>query len=300
MLIGVAAALITCVGNGVASVLQSHGARASTTSALSRGETGRLTATGGPTLRSTVGATLTGAFVAGVVLDLIGFAGTVVSARLIPLFLSQTIIGANLVVTAVFSVMVLGIGLRTRDWVAIGTVIVSLCVIGLASGDSGGGSPHPVVHWGVLTGSVLILLGGVGLIRLLGSRAAVAAGLLAGVLFGAAAIAVQVLEGVDPLRMGTLLADPASWTILIAGLGGFYLYTVALQLGSVNGAVAALVVGETVVPGIIGVVLLGDTGRPGLGWLVAMGFISAVVSTVAVAIFGAVEHATTLANEHPK
>jgi drug/metabolite transporter (DMT)-like permease len=92
-------------------------------------------------LRSTVGATLTGAFVAGVVLDLIGFAGTVVSARLIPLFLSQTIIGANLVVTAVLSVVVLGIGLRTRDWVAIGTVIVSLCVIGLASGDSGGGSP---------------------------------------------------------------------------------------------------------------------------------------------------------------
>lgn len=299
MLIGVAAALITCVGYGVASVLQSHGARASTTSALSRRETGRLTATGGLTLRSTVGATLTGAFVAGVVLDLIGFAGTVVSARLIPLFLSQTIISANLVVTAVLSVVVLGI-LRTRDWVAIGTVIVSLCVIGLASGDSGGGSPDPVVHWGVLTGSVLILLGGVGLIRLLGSRAAIAAGLLAGVLFGAVAIAMRVLEGVDPLRMGTLLADPASWTILIAGLGGFYLYTVALQLGSVNGAVAALVVGETVVPGIIGVVLLGDTGRPGLGWLVAMGFIRAVVSAVAVAIFGAVEHATTLANEHPK
>jgi hypothetical protein len=156
------------------------------------------------------------------------------------------------------------------------------------------------VHWGVLTGSVLILLGGVGLIRLLGSRAAIAAGLLAGVLFGAVAIAVRVLEGVDPLRIGTLLAGPASWTILIAGLGGFYLYTVALQLGSVNGAVAALVVGETVVPGIIGVVLLGDTGRPGLGWLVAMGFISAVVSAVAVAIFGAVEHATILANEHPK
>src|SRR5512139_189983 len=284
---GVAAALLACLGYGGGSVLQSYGTRASSVG-LTRGDTGKVTAAGGPTLRSTIGAALTGTFIAGMVLDATGFLGSVVSARLIPLFLSQTIISANLVVTAVLSVAVLGARLRTREWVGIGLVIVSLSVLGLASGHSGGGSPEPVVHWGVLTGSVLILLAAVGLIRLLGSRAAVAAGLFAGVLFGALAIAVRVCDGVDPLRLGTLLADPASWTILIAGLGGFYLYTVALQLGSVNGAVAALIVGETMVPGVIGVVVLGDTSRPGLGWLVTVGFISAVVSAVAVAVFSAV------------
>ena len=296
---GVAAALLACLGYGGGSVLQSYGTRASSV-ALTRGETGQVTAAGGPTLRSTIGAALTGAFIAGMVLDATGFLGSVVSARLIPLFLSQTIISANLVVTAVLSVAVLGARLRTREWVGIGLVIVSLAVLGLASGHSGGGSPEPIVHWGVLTGSVLILLAAVGLIRLLGSGAAVAAGLFAGVLFGALAIAVRVCDGVDPLRLGTLLADPASWTILIAGLGGFYLYTVALQLGSVNGAVAALVVGETVVPGVIGVVVLGDTSRPGLGWLVTVGFISAVVSAVAVAVFGAVEHTGAPPREHPR
>jgi hypothetical protein len=40
----------------------------------------------------------------------------------------------------------------------------------------------------------------------------------------------------DPFRLGVVLADPAAWTVLIAGVGGFYLFTVALQLGSVNGA----------------------------------------------------------------
>src|ERR1700758_780379 len=79
------------------------------------------------------------------------------------------------------------------------------------------------------------------------------------------AVAVRVLNGVAPLRPGVLLADPATWTILFAGLGGFYLFTVALQLGSVNGAAAGLVVGETVVPGITGVTLLGDTAQRGLG-----------------------------------
>lgn len=87
-----------------------------------------------------------------------------------------------------------------------------------------------------------------------------------------------------------LLADPATWAVLVAGLGGFYLFTVALQVGSVNGVAAALVVGETVVPGIVGVVLLGDASRPGYGWLVAVAFIAAVAGAVALAFSSAAEY----------
>jgi hypothetical protein len=291
VLIGVAAALLACVGYGAASVLQAYGARSSTAAASGRGEVVSVTATGGPTVRSTLGAALTPAFIAGMALDIIGFAGSVVSARLIPLFLSQTIISANLVVTAVLGVAVLGVRLHARDWAAIGTVIVSLCVLGLTAGHRGEGTAQPGVHWWLLSASVVILAGGIGLIRLLGARAAVAAGLIAGVLYGAMAVAVRVLDGINPLRLHIMLADPAFWTIAIAGLGGFYLFTVALQLGSVNGAAAALVVGETVVPGIIGVVLLGDTAERGLGWLVAVAFVGAVAGAVAVAILGAGDHA---------
>src|SRR5258705_3155918 len=101
------------------------------------------------------------------------------------------------------------------------------------------------------------------------------------------AVAVRVLDGGARMRVGVLLTDPASWTIAIAGLGGFYLFTVALQLGSVNGAAAALVVGETVVPGTIGVVLLGDTAQHGMSWLVAVAFFGAGAGAVAGAIAGA-------------
>ena len=294
MLIGVAAALLACVGYGAASVLQAYGARGSTAAASGRSEVVPVTATGGPTLRSTIGAALTPAFIAGMALDVIGFVGSIVSARLIPLFLSQTIISANLVVTAVLGVAVLGVRLHGRDLGAIGTVVVSLCVLGLTAGHRGAGTSDPGVHWGLLSASVVILAGGVGLIRLLGARAAVAAGLFAGVLYGAMAVAVRVLDGIDPLRLDILLADPASWTIAIAGLGGFYLFTVALQLGSVNGAAAALVVGETVVPGTIGVVLLGDTAQHGMSWLVAVAFFGAVAGAVAVAIAGAADHTAKL------
>jgi hypothetical protein len=291
VLIGLVAALLACFGYGTASVLQAYGARSSAAADAADGKKDSATAGGAPSLGATIRAALTPAFLSGMALDAVGFVGSVVSARLIPLFLSQTIMSANLVVTAVLGVIVLGVRLRPRDWVAIATVVVSLCVLGFTSGHIGEDTTGPAVHWGVLAFSIVTAIVGIGLLRMLGARGAVAAGLVAGVLFGAMAVAVRVVDGVDPLKPAVLLADPAAWAVAVAGVGGFYLFTVALQIGSVTGASAALVVGETVVPGITGVVLLGDTSAPGLGWLVVVAFIGAVSGAVAVALFGAAENA---------
>ncbi|MEZ0049999.1 drug/metabolite transporter (DMT)-like permease [Mycobacterium sp. MAA66] len=288
MLIGIAAALLACFSYGTASVLQSYGARKS---AIAPDHT--VTAGGGPTLHSTAAAMMTPTFVAGMALDGLGFVGTLVSARLIPLFLSQTIMSANLVVTAVLSTVVLRVRLKSRDWVAIAMVLAALCVLGFTTGRLGESHPHVGMHWGVLLVSLIILAVGVVLVRALGSWAAVGAGLIAGVLYGAMAVAVRIVHGLDPLKVDALLADPALWAILVAGGGGFYLFTVALQIGSVNGVAAALVVGETVVPGVVGVVLLGDSSRPGYGWLVMLAFATAVAGAVAVSIFGAAEPDST-------
>jgi hypothetical protein len=278
MLIGVAAAVIACLGYGAASVLQASAAH---------GTAAPANAARGPSLRSTVNAMLAPAFLLGMALDAVGFTGSAVSARLIPLFLSQTIISANLAVTAVLGVVVLGVRLSPREIAAVIGVVISLVVLGLTAGEAGEGSAAHAVHWGVLFTAVLILLIGVGLLRLLGARGAVAAGLVAGTLFGAVAVAVRVVDGVAPFRLDALLADPAAWTIPMAGVGGFYLFTVALQLGSVTGAAAALVVGETIVPGIVGVVLLGDTARSGWAWLVVLAFVGAVAGAVTLAVSGA-------------
>ncbi len=289
MLIGLLAAVLACLSYGVSSVLQAYGARRSASKADALGATNRRTATGGPTMAATVAAGMTLAFIVGTILDVLGFAGGAVSARLIPLFLSQTIISANLVVTAVLGIVVLGIPLHRRDWAAIATVIAALAALGLAAGGEGGGSSDSIVHWGVLLGALVVFLVGVLVVRRLGSRGAVVAGLVSGLLFGFLAIAVRIVGGLSPLDWTKLATDPAAYAILFAGIGGFYLHTVALQLGSVNGATAALVVGETVVPGIVGVLLLGDTSRPGLAWLAVVGFILAVGGSVAVAVFGAAE-----------
>ncbi|SIS21271.1 hypothetical protein [Williamsia sterculiae] len=289
MIIGVLAAVFASLAYGVSSVLQAYGARQSHDRAVERGETGIATDTGGPTLRSTVLAMLTVAFIVGTVLDVGGFVGSAISARLVPLFLSQTVVSANLIVTAILGIVVLGIRLHMRDWIAIAVVIGALCALGLAAKEDPHAGETWAFHWGLLAATVVLFAASLGLIRWLGSRAAVAAGLCAGVLFGAVAIAVRVLDGFDPFDPVTILTDPAMYALALSGVGGFYLHTVALQLGSVNGATAALVVGETVVPGVIGVVLLGDKTQPGLAWLAVLGFVAAVCGAVAVAWSGAAE-----------
>lgn len=281
MLIGIVAAILACFGYGTASALQGLGARESAPAHPDDQ---------GPSLRSTIGTVLTPAFIAGMCLDAVGFVGSLVSARLIPLFLSQTIMSANLVVTAVLGTVLLGVRLHRRDWLAICGVLVSLCILAGSAGPAGKDAAAGSLHWGVLVASAVLLLIGVGFVRLLGARSAIPAGMTAGILFGTMVIAVRVLDGIEPLRPSVLLADPAVYAIAIAGIGGFYLFTVALQVGSVNGAAAALVVGETVVPGVVGILVLGDTARPGLGWLVTVAFIGAVVSAATVAALGAAEH----------
>ena len=185
--------------------------------------------------------------------------------------------------------LVLGVRLRARDWAAIAIVLAALCVLGFSAGELGTEVPGRHMHWSVLAAAVLIFVFGVVLVRVLGTKAAVPAGLIAGILYGAMAVAVRIAHGLDPFQWHTLVSDPAAWAVLVAGGGGFYLFTVALQIGSVNGVAAALVMGETVIPGVVGVLLLGDVAKPGLGWLVGVAFATAVAGAVAIAIFGAAE-----------
>ena len=87
------------------------------------------------------------------------------------------------------------------------------------------------------------------------------------------------------LATDALLTDPAAWAIAVAGAVGFFVQTVALQVGAVNGVTAMLVVGETAGPSIVGVAFLGDKAHVGLGWLAVVGFIGAVIGAVLVAVY---------------
>jgi hypothetical protein len=289
VIVGLATAVAASACYGVGSVLQAVGSRRSAREEAAKQDPGgpsAVTGYGGPSLSSTAKAAVTWEFILGTVLDFVGFALGALAARLLPLFLSQTIISANLVITAVLGIKLLGIRLHRADWTSIGVVCGALVLLGIAAGPEGDGHSPRATHWWVLIVTIVVIVGGTVLVRFLGANGAIVAGLLSGLGFGGLGIGVRILDGVDPFDLGELAADPALYAVLIGGIGGMYLHTIALQIGSVNGATAALVVGETVVPGAVGVLWLGDTSRDGLAWMAIMGFVLAVSGAVAVAYFG--------------
>ncbi|MFJ2741309.1 hypothetical protein ACIO3O_16765 [Streptomyces sp. NPDC087440] len=302
MLIGLITAIAASVCYGTGSVLQAVGSRKSARreAASAASAAAGVTQHGGPSLSSTAKAAMTWEFIVGTVLDFVGFGLGALAARMLPLFLSQTVISANLVITAVLSVKMLGIRLSRKEWTSIAVVCGSLVLLATAAGHEGSGHTERATHWWLLGVSVALMVLGTVAVRLMGAGAAILAGLLSGLGFGALGVGVRILDGVDPFDLGTLLADPALYAILIAGIGGMYLHTVALQIGSVNGATAALVVGETVLPGLIGVVWLGDASRPGFAWVAIIGFVLAVAGAVAVAWYGKHEGETGAEPDAPR
>jgi hypothetical protein len=131
----------------------------------------------------------------------------------------------------------------------------------------------------------VLIVGGLVLLKAsTGPMVAAAAGLTAGALFGVMATSVRIVDGVDPFELRQLLTDPAASAVVVAGVGGFYLFTVALQAGSVNAAAAALVVGETVIPGAVGLTLLGDQIRAGWAPVAVLAFILAVAGAATIAM----------------
>ncbi|MDY6809301.1 MAG: hypothetical protein SW127_09810 [Actinomycetota bacterium] len=278
--VGIIAATLAAVAYGLSTVLRAMGAqRADDPSSAT------LAAGGAdPSLRSTLQTFRDPAFLLGTLMVVLGFAGGAVAARLLPLFLAQTIVAGNLIITALLGTVLLNTALRGRDWVAMGVVVGSLCMLGASASHEAPTRPDDMFHWVlfilVASGTVL----GLFVMHLLGRRGAIFGGALAGMLYGAIAVAVRVLDGVHPFDPVVLMLDPAAPTIAIAGAGAFYVQTVALQLGPVNGVTAVLVVGETGLPSIIGVLFLGDQAIDGLAWLAFVGFLGAISGAVAVAL----------------
>ncbi|GAA4755415.1 EamA/RhaT family transporter [Gordonia alkaliphila] len=288
--LGIIAGMMAAVAYGMSTVLRALGARrVAVAERAAAGESAASAPTDDsspPSMSSTVATLGDPAFILGTVMVVIGFAGGAVAARFLPLFLAQSIVSANLVVTALVATFMLNITLHTRDWVAIWMVVLSLCLLGISSAPHAEDHAARSFHWWLLAAAFVV--GAIGLwgVYKFGKLAPVVGGFAGGLQFGIIAMAVRVLDGVAPFDATALLTDPAAWAIAVAGASGFYIQTVALQVGAVNGVTAVLVVGETAGPSIIGVLFLGDHAQAGLGWLAVAGFIGAVVGAILVAWYG--------------
>ena len=222
-------------------------------------------------------------FLVGLSLDGLGYILMVLALQALPVFVVQAAVAASLVVTAIAATRFIGATLSVREWVAVAVVCLGLGLLGVASGAEGPGHAGGAFRVGLV--AAVVLLGGAGALaaRLPGRWATPVLGLASGLGFGAVALASRVLVGFRP---GELLRDPAAYVIVVAGALAFLCLTTAMQRGSVTTVTALMVVGETVLPAIIGVALLGDSTRPGYGPVAVLGFLAAVGAALALARFG--------------
>ncbi|MFI8073172.1 hypothetical protein ACIF85_30890 [Streptomyces sp. NPDC086033] len=227
-------------------------------------------------------------YLAGLALDGVGFLLQIAALRSVPIYAVGAALASSLAVTAVVSARLLKVRLSAREWGAVGVVCAGMALLGIASGTEGDRDGPSALKY-VMLGMALAVLG----LALLGGRLpergrGLALGLGAGFGFGVVEVAVRLIDSLAP---SALLANPATYALLIGGGAAFLALTSALQRGSVTTATAGMVIGETIGPALVGVVWLGDRTREGLAWVAVLGFAVAVAGALALARFGeAPEH----------
>jgi len=218
-------------------------------------------------------------YMLGIVLDIIGWLLTLAAVKVLPLFLVQSIIAANIVIAALLDQAILRRRLPRYGYRLIFIILLGLIVLAVTAAPTTTVIPiTPLIYWSSALG-----LAGLGLLGALLSRkpaktTAVALAVIAGVSFGAVSIIGRLL--ITNIAVAQLLYNPLMW-ILVAYSGlGMLLLTLGLRHATATTVNAVSVTFQTIAPTIIGLTLLGDTVRSGT-WLLT---VTALLATLAASL----------------
>jgi hypothetical protein len=227
------------------------------------------------------------AYLMGVGFQVLGFVLAFLARRDLPLFLVQASVAAGLGVTALLGVVVLKWKLPATEVLLLG---------GLGFGVAGlvvAAEPAPsrqltMAETSALVGAVaLIAVAGIFAVRLRGAPGSVVLGSLAGLAFGAAAVASRPLAG---MPWHEFLASPLLYLVFAHSIVGQLLLGLAMQRGSTTAAVAAMDAAAAVPAAVIGLALLGDRIWPGLEWLAAIGFLTTILAVIGLSWYAEPQH----------
>ena len=221
-------------------------------------------------------------FLVALALNGLGFALHVAALQSLPLFLVQAVIAGSVAVTALLSVRVFGVRLARGQWLAVGLVVLGLVLLAPTATEGAAvpvGGRAPIV---LLTAVVLLTGAAVAVRRVTGAAGTELLGLLAGAGFGIVAICARLLPDVGL----ALVTSPLPYVLVLAGGTAYFVYSAAMQRGSVTTATAAMVITQTVVPAVTGL-FLGDTVRPGLVPVALAGFVLALAGALGLGRFEA-------------
>ena len=222
-------------------------------------------------------------YLAGIGCQLLGFVLAVLARRDLPLFLVQASVAAGLGVTALLGVLVLRWRLPLAEVALLAMLGLGVTALIVAARPA---PSRPLGTGGELAlGATLVVIAGVGVLaaRLHGAPGSVSLGALAGLCFGAAAVASRPLASVS--TVDRFVTSPLLGLVVAHAVVGQLLLALAMQRGATTAAVAAMDAAAAAPAALIGLVLLGDEIWPGREWLAGVGFLAALTAVVGLTRF---------------
>jgi drug/metabolite transporter (DMT)-like permease len=221
-------------------------------------------------------------YLAGLVLDGVGWVLSLVALRTLPLFLVQSAVASSIAVTAVVARLVLRTKLDAADGIAIGVIIIGLIVLAVAAAPEEARPVGAVFRAVLVAGVVVLAMAAAAMARAEVGRGALGLAAVAGLAFSGTAIAGRVVA--IPDHLVDIAREPVAWALVAYGVMGILVFSIALQRGSVTTTNAMLFAVETVVPTLIGVVFLGDRARAGRWPEMVAGCAATIAGAVVLAL----------------
>ncbi|ADD44830.1 hypothetical protein Snas_5195 [Stackebrandtia nassauensis DSM 44728] len=220
-------------------------------------------------------------YLTGIAFQILGFLLAIAARADLPLFLVQAAVAAGLGVTAVLGVVLLKWRLPKAEIALLIGLSLGIVMLVISAKPSASKDLDLVAILALAGSWVLIAVAGWFTARKLhGVPGSVALGALAGLSFGAAAVASRPLA--SAVGVTGLLSDPLLYVIIVQSLTGQLLLALAMQRGSATAAVAAMDAAFAVPAAAVGLLLLGDQIRPNLEWLAATGFLVTLGTVLAL------------------
>jgi drug/metabolite transporter (DMT)-like permease len=227
-------------------------------------------------------------YIVGLICQFVGFGLGFLSRRDLPLFLVQSSVAAGLGVTTILGVLILKWNLPLSEVLLLILLCLGIAAMIVAARPSPSRQLGLAGDIGLVVALIGIGIGGFFAARLQGSPGSVALGSLAGVAFGAAAVASRPLASVH--SWGAFATDPLLYLLLAHTVVAQLLLGLAMQRGSTTAAVAAMDAATAVPAAIIGLLFLGDEIQPGRGWLVIVGFVLTLGGVIGLSFYAEPQH----------
>jgi hypothetical protein len=236
------------------------------------------------------------AYLFGIACQFAGFALAFLARRHLPLFLVQSTVAAGLGVTTVLGMLILKWRLPALEVALLGALVAGVAGLIIAA------EPAPSRQLGrlgvAMLTAALIAIGVIGFftVHLHGARGSVVLGSLAGLAFGAAAVASRPLASAHSIE--SFFANPLLYLLVAHSVVGQLLLGLAMQRGSTTAAVAAMDAASAVPAAVVGLLFLGDRIYPGREWLAAVGFVATLASVIGLSFYAEPQHHHDVVGKH--